>query len=48
MTNMSKESLSTSHYLSGAESMISADMQETMKRLVFIEKLAEEILTLKH
>ena len=34
-------------YLNSAENIISSDMQETMKRLVKIEKLAEEILNLK-
>ncbi|CDW81721.1 UNKNOWN [Stylonychia lemnae] len=35
------------NYLGNAENIISADMQETMKRLVKIEKLAEEIMNLK-
>jgi len=34
-------------YLDKSESLISGDMQETMKRLVRIEKLVEEILTIR-
>lgn len=34
-------------YLDKGHSMMSGDMQETMKRLICIEKLVEEILTLR-
>ena len=37
----------SSGYLSNAEQMISTDMKETMSRLVTIEKLVEEIMTLR-
>ena len=36
-----------SGYLAKAEALISRDMQDTMKRLVKIEKLVEEILVMR-
>ena len=36
-----------SDYLAKAEALISRDMQDTMKRLVKIEKLVEEILVMR-
>jgi hypothetical protein len=35
------------NYLQNAENLISRDMDDTMKRLVKIERLIEEILTLR-